>query len=352
MQISRSIKWFLRSAEPQAQRARQITRIIIVLGLFIILFWIIPLGKVIQAIRATDARLFAIGFVFGLVTVFLTSLQMLPLTRKQGINRNVFQIFAINLSVKFYLMLTPTTLVGSGVRWYRLAQPEGKVVEAFVALAFFRLFETFLTLVMGLGFLLLSVQGAIQVSIGWIILLILTIVFIWVLITRLSLPIYRWLRVRAGTLTDRPYLQPVLDSLEKVLSTASSYADMPARGLFLMIGSGILSALAGITSGLFLAEAVGINLNFLEMGWIQAAVSLASQLPFTVGEGLGVREVTLVAVLSLFGINAANALAFSFLIFIRSALIALVGGILEAIQALRTRRVARPAMISRNTNDP
>jgi len=350
MHISRSMKWFLRSAEPQAQRARQIVRIIIVIGLFIVLFWIIPIGKVIQAIRAADARLFAIGFIFGLVTVFLTSVEMLPLTRKQEINRNILQIFAINLSVKFYLMLTPTTLVGSGVRWYRLAQPEGKVVEAFVALAFFRLFETFLTLVMGLGFFLLSMQETLQVSVGWVVLLIVVIVLVWVLITRFSLPIYRWIRERAGSLPDRPYLHPILDSLEKVISTASSYADMPARGLVLMIGSGILSALAGITSALFLAEAVGIKLDFLEMGWIQAVVSLASQLPFTVGEGLGIREVTLVAVLSLFGINAANALAFSFLMFIRSFLIALIGGILEAIQALRTRRVARPAVINRNTN--
>jgi len=91
--------------------------------------------------------------------------------------------------------------------------------------------------------------------------------------------------------------------------------------------------------------------GFLEMGWIQAVVSLASQLPFTIGEGLGVREVTLVAVLSLFGINAAHALAFSFLIFIRNILIALMGGILEAIEALRARRTVRLAEIHRDTND-
>ncbi len=351
MQIRRFVKWFLRSTQPEAQRARLIVRLVIVVALFVVLFWIIPIGKVIQALRAADLRLFAIGVAFGLVTIFLSSVEMLPLTRKQGINRNLLQIFAINLSVKFYLLLMPTMLVGSAVRWYRFAQPEGKVVESFVALAFFRLFETFLTLVMGLGFFLLSMQEAIQVSVGWVVLLIVVIVFVWVLITRFSLPIYRWIRGRAGALPDRPYLHPILDSLEKVLSTASSYADMPASGLFLMIGAGILSALAGITSALFLAEAVGINLGFLEIGWIQAVVSLASQLPFTIGEGLGVREVTLVAVLSLFGINAAHALAFSFLIFIRNILIALLGGILEAIEALRARRLVRLAAIHRDTND-
>ncbi len=351
MHIRRFVKWFLRSTEPQAQRARLIVRLVIVLGLFVVLFWIIPIGKVIQALRAADIRLFAIGVVFGLATVFLSSVEMLPLIRKQGIKRNLLQIFAINLSVKFYLLLLPTMLVGSAVRWYRFAQPEGKVVESFVALAFFRLFETFLTLVMGLGFFLISMQEAIQVSVGWVVLLILVIVLVWVLITRFSLPIYRWIRARAGALPDRPYLHPILDGLEKVLSTASSYADMPASGLFLMIGAGILSALAGITSALFLAEAVGINLGFLEMGWIQAVVSLASQLPFTIGEGLGVREVTLVAVLSLFGINAAHALAFSFSIFIRNILIALMGGILEAIEAFRARRLVRLAAIHRDTND-
>ena len=351
MNIKSFLQWFLLSKEPKALRLRQVIRISVVLGLFALLFWVIPIQEVFQVLVITNPWLFALGVVFGLLTIYLSAIQMLPLTRNQGIQRGILQIFSINLAVKFYNLLTPTTLVGSGIRWYRIAQPEGKVVEAFVALAFFRLFETFLTLVMGSGFLLISTQDAIHVSASWTLLLILVIIFTWVLITRFSLPIYAWLKAHTGSLTDHHLLRRFFKSVEKILSTASQYAKMPASGLLLMVTSGIVSALCGIISGMFLAKAIGINLDFLDLGWIQAVVSLAAQLPFTMAEGLGVREVTLVAMLSLFNISAAQALAFSLLIFARSVIIALIGGILEAVQAIRAGRVTRPEVIQQNTNE-
>jgi uncharacterized membrane protein YbhN (UPF0104 family) len=85
--------------------------------------------------------------------------------------------------------------------------------------------------------------------------------------------------------------------------------------------------------------ALGIDLGFLTMGWIQSIVSLTAQLPFAMADGLGVREVTLVAVLSLYDVTAEQALALSFLIFTRSLIIALIGGVLEAVGALKHRRV-------------
>ncbi len=242
-------------------------------------------------------------------------------------------------------------MIASGIRWYRFSRPEGRLTEALVALAYFRLFETFLTLTMGFGFLMLSTQRALRIRDLWIVLLILAIILIWVLITRFSLTIYTWVKVRLSLYLNRPVLRWSLLKLDKLLVAASAFSQMPARDLLRTMLSGAFSALAGITSGVVLARSLGIPIGLLDMGWIQAVISLASQLPFTMADGLGVREVTIVALLGAFGISSERALALSFLIFTRSILIALMGGAIEAVVTLRNRRLSELDPVSRKPNE-
>lgn len=346
MQLREFARWFLKSDQPNARRTRRLVKFAIIIGLLIAVFWIVPVKNVIQALLETDPILFIIGVVLGLVAILFTSLQMKPLLDNQGINRSLWQVNNINLAVKFYLLVMPTSLVGSGYRWYRYAQPEGKVAESFVALAFFRLFRTFLILTIGLGFLLISIQKNITFRVGWIILLIIGIVVLWVVITRYSIPIYSWFRKHAGFILDRPFLKSILRIVEKLLSSASSYADMPVPALLLSMSAGILAILVGFASGVYLARAINIELGFLELGWALSVMSLATQFTLSIMEGLGVREVTLVALLSLFDVSAEQALAFSFLIFCRGVIISLLGGLIEAFDALRNNRSITPETIS------
>jgi hypothetical protein len=345
MQLRNFARWFLKSDQQNAQRARRLVKFAVVFGLLIAIFWIVPIRSVIQALLKTNPLLFAVGVVLALITIFLTSVQMKPLLDNQGIDRSIFQINNINLAVKFYLLLMPTSLVASGYRWYRFAQPEGKVTESFVALAFFRLFRTFLVLTIGLGFLLISIQQNYTFRVGWIALLVLGIIIIWIVITRYSIPIYRWFRKHAGFIFDRSFLQRFLNIVERILSSASSYADMPIPALLLSMSAGILAILVGFASGAYLARAIGIDLGFLELGWSLSVMTLATQFTFSIMEGLGIREVTLVAVLSLFNISAEEALAFSFLIFCRGVIISLLGGLIEALNTLQNNRSTTPDTI-------
>ena len=332
-----AMRWLWKSKAPKAQRTRQFIKLIILVALFIVLYWVVPFDQVIRALASADPLYLVVGMVLGFVSIFLTAVQIEPLTRNQGIKHSIGQILAINLVVKFYLQFTPGTLVGSGIRWYRLAQPGGKFVEALVALAFFRVLETFITLSMGLGFWLLSGEQTLEVSIGWLLILILGIILAWVLITRYSLAIYAWFKSRAAAVLNRPHWELITGRVEKFLTAVTAYANLPAFDLLLSISAGIGSALAGIASGVFLAQAVGIELSFLDMGWIQAIVLFATQLPFTVAGGVGVREVTLVAILPTLGVSAELALALSLLMFLRSILIGLCGGIIEAYGTLRRK---------------
>jgi uncharacterized membrane protein YbhN (UPF0104 family) len=338
MQLSKLARWFFKSDQPNAHRARRLVGLAITIGLLVALFWIIPVRSVIQALRKTNLVLFLVGVMLALVTVLITSVQMKPLLDNQRIERSILQIYKINLVVKFYLLLTPTSLVASGIRWYRFAQPEGKVAESLVALAFIRVCKTFITLTLGLGFLLISTQRGFQFRIGWIALLVLGITLTGIVITRYTTLIYTRIRQRARFLLDRSFLQSFSRIAEKLLTAASAYADMPMRDLLYSMTAGVLAALVGVASGLYLARAIGMGLGFLELGWALSMMSLATQSTLTIMEGLGVREVTLVTLLSFFNISAEQAMAFSFLIFGRGIIIALIGGLIEVLDALRRRR--------------
>jgi uncharacterized protein (TIRG00374 family) len=339
MDLKGNIRWFFQGSTPGAQRARKTARLLIVLALFAGLFWLVPIDQVLHAMLSADPHFFALGTALALVSLSLTSVQIEPLTRNQGIKHSIGSILAINLAMRFYLQFTPSTIIASGFRWYRLAQPGGKNVEALVALGFFRVMETFITLAMGVAFWLLSGrQSSLEISVVWLVLIILAIILSWLVVTRYSLSIYRWLENHSGGFLHKDPWNAINRRIVKVLNAVCAYANMPALDLLLAITAGVLSALVGIASGVILARAVGIDLGFLTMGWIQAVILIATQLPFTVAGGLGIREVTLVAILATLGIGADLALALSFLLFIRGVLLSLLGGVLEAIDAIRGRR--------------
>ena len=341
MNLIANLKWFLQGTTPGAQRARQWSKILFLLALFMGLFWVVPFEQVIAAILKADVRFFLIGLLFSFVSTLLNAAELIPLLRKQAIQHRIDQVLVINLAVKFYSLFMPSSIVGSGLRWYRLSQPNGKTAEALAAMAFFRMLETFLNISMGVSFLVLSGQDVGQTNSAWFWLAIIGIVLLWFAVTRWSLPVYGWFKARWGRLWERPALKWLLRALEKFLRAVAGYSDMPSGGLALAILAGVISLLPGAVSNLFVARSIGIDLPFLTIGWIYAVVILAAQLPFAFAGGLGVREITLVAVMPLVGVNAELALAFSFLLFVRGVIISLVGGILEAIRIFLKRRGAK-----------
>jgi uncharacterized protein (TIRG00374 family) len=341
MQLPQPVRWFFQSTTPKARRTRSFVKLAILIGLFIAMFWIVPFEQVIRAMLNADPTLVAIGMLLGFTSIFLRSAEMEPLIWAQGIQHGAWSITKINLSVKFYTQFLPTSLVGSGIRWYRLSQPGGKGAESLAALAFIRLLETFLTMAIGLSFWLLSGARSLQTNAIWLASFLLGIILAWILITRYSQAAYDWFKRRTGGFLSRPTLLPITRRFEKLLTAISTYARIPFPDLFWAVAAGTASMFIGIASGVFLGFAVGNPLSFLQLGWIQALVTLTTQLPFNIAGGLGFREVTLVAILATFGVRPELSLALSFLILLRQLLISLLGGLVELSRVIRSRHSTR-----------
>jgi len=350
MKLIEKLKWFFGSTA-DAKRVRRIASIGLLIALFIGLFWVVPVDKVVYALLTADPLYLFLGLVFAFISLFLSAAEHMPLIRAQGIQRTLGELFSINMATKFYSLFAPGTIVPSGIRWYRISQPEGKGAEGLAVVAFFRLLENFLNIAMGVGFWLLSGQKRFQVNIWWILGFILITVVLWIFITRWSLPIYHWFKRHTSRLEGMPYWRGILRLTEKFLLAVSAYADMPAMQLFLAVFYGVVSQLAIIVSNVFMAQAVGIHLTFMEMGWINSVIIWATQLPFAFAGGLGIREVTLVAILGTFGISAERALAFSFLLFVRGIVLSLMGGVSEFYQTLHLKRSEKAYQVPRKTKE-
>ncbi len=333
------IRWLLQSSAPGALRTRQVIKAAVLIALFAVLFWIVPLQDVLAALVRAEPLPLLFGLLLSLPVAFLTAVELAVLVRKQGISHGVGKVFVINMAVKFYTLVTPGTIVGSGVRWYRLAQPDGKAAEALAALAFFRLIETFVAVAFGLAFWLLSGQGTAE-SVVWLIVLFVASLLFWLVLTRLSDVLSTWFKTLRGRVQDRPLWLWVFQRVERFLTAIAAYASLSAWDLFLVICAGLGSLMINVWSGLNLARSVGIQISFLQMGGISSLVLLASQLPFAIAGGLGIREASLVAIMPTFGVSVELALAFSFLLFIRGVVLSLIGGLFEAFDVLRTRRMA------------
>jgi uncharacterized protein (TIRG00374 family) len=254
----------------------------------------------------------------------------------QGILLGVSEIFSINLATKFYSLVTPGSIIGSGIRWLKISQPHGMPAEALAALAFFRLLETFLSLAFGFAFFFLSGRDGGE-AIPWLGALLLLTLLLWIAITRVGPKISRWFLSKVNTEELGPLTSKLFAYIDRFIRAIFVYAHTSSGDLSLALLAGVVSQLVSITSALFLARSVGVDLTFLQMGWVNAAVLLATQFPIALAGGLGLREATLVTLLPTLGVSASSALAFSLLQFLRWIFLAMLGGVWEAISALRAR---------------
>lgn len=340
MKFFQKMRWLFFSKDLTAQRTRRVVKVVFLVLLFTALFWLVPVEKIIRALLTVNPGYFILGVLLSVLTTFLTSVTLTVLVRKQKINLGVFQVFAIALATKFYTQFVQGSIVGGGYKWYRLSQPDGKPTEAFAALAFFRLLETFLMVIFGLVFWLLSSDssGPNQENWGmqgiWLGAAFLASLLFWFIVVRFSVPLYEWFKKRTENMKLNQLGGAILKLLNKLLAATIVYADMSVRELVLAISAGLLSVFVGVLSNWLIARSLEIQISYLDIGWIYAVINLGSQIPFVPAGGLGLREVTLVSLLPLFGIGTDLALAFSFLLFARGIINALIGGLVEGIQTL------------------
>ena len=298
------------------------------IGMLAAFFFYIPLRDIYNTVQSVDAKLFLGSFFLGFPALYLGAVKLWFLARKQGISLFIYQIYKINLIVKFYSFFSPVSIVGSGLKWYKLSS-QGKEAEALSAIAFSRVWDIFIAVFFGLLWVLLGLNFDI-IHPGFLTLFLLLLVGGWFIVMKVSPALSKW-AISKALVSKKKIVIFLFSSMGKLLDTLSVYRNFSTKDFSFLIITSSLKEILALIGHTILASALGIRISFVDLGWMRSIFFLSALAPFTMAGGIGLREVSVVLVMSAFGIDAKVAAAYSFLFYARSVLLHLPGGLIELL---------------------
>jgi uncharacterized membrane protein YbhN (UPF0104 family) len=307
--------------------ALRVCQVAVSIGLLAYLILTIPMRDVFAALFSARPAWLIGGFALVGATNLLAALQMRSILAAQGMAFSVRQIAGVNLVTKFYGLFLPSYLAGGVIRWHHFSKPEGKRAQALAAMIFSREVEFVTTLGYGIVFYYLANSPVSARSALTTLIVALTIAVLIVLISVSAAP-HAALRVAFERLG---FSRRVTQRLHKV-STCLVDFGRHGRGHHLwFLALCIVRNALGVASFICFARALRIAAPAMDLGWIRAVLDVVLILPVSVA-GLGVRDASLVTMLSHLGVASAAALAFSFVLLARTLSVALVGGLVEGLR--------------------
>jgi glycosyltransferase 2 family protein len=240
---------------------------------------------------------------------------------------STYRIFEISTVATFYGLFAPGELGGGAVRWYRMSRPTGRRAQVVAAIVVERIVDTIVLVVCGLAFWFLDsppfdrtvVNVTLLAALAALVLLLALAVsahtsaaFRW------SISWVPWEKVR-GKLTT---------TAEKVFLSMRTLRDLSARQMAWLWVLSLARVLVAVVMLMCFAIGLGMHVDFVTIGWIRSFLNIITMLPISFS-GLGVREGSLVLLLTPYGVPAALAVAFSLMHFFVYVVMATVGGLLE-----------------------
>jgi hypothetical protein len=252
---------------------------------------------------------------------------------------DVFRLFRINLIAAFYGLFLSTSLSG-GITWYKLADTSKKKIEAGVLIVYFRLLNTLFVLLIGTLGVWFNLRS---VSLSFVFILIFLVISGLIAILPFFSPSVARLFEHIAKRFLLSWSVPVWihSNGEKLWQAIISFHTLPVRIIIHIWALSLFLNLVALLHVIFCAWAVGISQPVYVIGWVYVIVYIAALFPISIG-GLGVREVSIVVLLSNYGVAEAQALSLSLSIFSFGVVVSVVGGLLEAWDVLSVKRTKKP----------
>jgi glycosyltransferase 2 family protein len=315
---------------PKKRKSAWVRLLRAAIGLVIlaVLYYLIPIGGVIDALR--DARampvLGAVALVF--VMQWATADRLRRLCDAHGHGWSTLEVLQINLATRFYgLFLPGGNFTGIAIRFYKLSGDHKQYIGTAVALFYDRVAATVTMCGVGAAFWLLERPGDSWLSFIAIVVamavMILALMVLFAGSPGLLISTLRQMVSRVGGVK----LQTIREAVR-----ASRVLSRRQTALIYLLST--LAHLLGILSWYLLCRALGLDISFITIGWVRSVVILATMIPLSV-LGLGLREGAAVLLLTGYGVSQESALAFSALVlFFTVVLIGLAGGLAEVVRLL------------------
>ncbi|HEX9706630.1 MAG TPA: lysylphosphatidylglycerol synthase transmembrane domain-containing protein [Steroidobacteraceae bacterium] len=299
-------------------------QVVLSLGLLTYLVATIPMHDVLATLQSARTTWFVGGFAIVGATTLLAALQMRAILATQGMPFSVWQVAGINLITNFYGLFLPSSLAGGVIRWHHFSTPEGKRAQALAAIIFSRGVEVVTMLGYGIVFWYFANSKVSSASAVAAMIVTLTAVVFIVLLSVSQAP-HAMLR---AALTRLPLARHILERILRVSTCLVDFGRCGRRHQLRILLLCIVRNAFAVAAFICFARALNIAVPAVDLGWVRAVVDLVLIIPISIA-GLGVRDASLVAMLSPLGVPSAVALALSFLLLAVSLFVALLGGLVE-----------------------
>ena len=295
--------------------------------------WIIrdvDFAEVLQVLQDSNTTLLAVSFLLFFLGYLLSALRWRMLISIHGVRPPISVLVQSFMVGIFFNNFLPSTIGGDVSRMYdvwRIARDKSSAVSVVLVDRFMGVLALILW---AMSAVVLSAEIRALASIYMPILTVFAVAVVAAMLIfgrprRIIGPLMSWLRGLAEKLpgfASRP--------IEKVLNAFGPYY---SHNLVLIksLGMSLLLQLNVIFHFWLVAQALNLDLPFHAMCVIIPCVLMITMIPISIN-AIGVREVTFVYFMGLFGVNSENALVFAWIAFTFVLLQGLLGGIVFALR--------------------
>lgn len=317
-------------------------RLLVTVGLLIWAFSQIDLGQFRQAIQ--QARWGFLIAVWGL-TVILTwiqSVKMRFILKRQDCTAGVGTIFAATAISSLYSLVLPGIL-STGVKWYVLKRNTGKGSNVFSSMVYNQFATLVIITLFGLAAMTVSNPTFLLIPNAksrWLLplvcgamLMVVLLVTVLLMNTRTGGRVIQVLR-----LLMRPLPERFQRKGEEILGQLAVFQAAGWRFHTIFVLVTIVDTLGGgVVSYLLAARTAHIDAPMSVFVWLCALVYILGKIPISMAN-LGVREVTLVGFLAVYGVEKPAAMLMSMILFSTIVLLAVIGAACQLFWALTAKK--------------
>jgi uncharacterized membrane protein YbhN (UPF0104 family) len=310
-----------------------VLRVAVSVALLAAVLWKIPLDAFLSHLSDVDLLPMFASYLLIPIMGYIDANRTKMMTDLQGMTLGVAAICRISFITSFYSLFLPGYIAGGVIRWHRIARHDGKPAQALAIIVFGRVLSTLVSVALGFGCWALD-ERARQVPAYGIALAVMfgALLFAyWLLFAgQRASGIAHWLA------RQRWVPAVAASKLGKVLHAASRFDQLGRQRLGATLGLLVAHELIGILSFYLLAVALHMGISFVSVGWVRSYIALITMLPLTM-MGIGVRDGSLILLLSTYAISPALAVGYSTLILGRTFILGLLGGLCELWTLWRER---------------
>jgi uncharacterized membrane protein YbhN (UPF0104 family) len=315
------------------QLVKFLIRISITAGLLIFVFSRIDIQQFWQTVKTARWEFLVAAWGLVLIIFIINSINMRLILKKQGCNVGISTLFGASAIASLYSIVMPGML-SSVVKWYILKKDTGKGSNVLSSMLYNQLVMTFVVITFGLVALIITNPTTIILTNAenrWLLPIVCGILLMVIITVFLLLLNHRTggKFVKICSFLLRPLPAKIRQKGEKIPEQIAIFQTVGWRFHLATASIFIISNVIGIFFiYVFSARAAHITVPAGIFVWLFAVIYLLEKLPISVAN-LGVREVTVIGTMALYGVDASSALLMSMIIFSITIFMAIIGAVYQ-----------------------